>query len=87
MAKISSGLEQQLRAKPTETVDLIVRTHEDVTPHLDWLKTAGFQVKQQFRLVPGVAVSGPGQNALQLLNQGWVRSVELDGPVTTMSAG
>jgi hypothetical protein len=84
MAKISPELEQQFRAKPGETVDLIVRTQGEATPHLDWLAAAGLQVKQQFKLVPGVAISGSGQNALQLLNQDWVMSVELDAPVTTM---
>ena len=37
MAKIDRELEQQLRASPEETVDLIVRTRGDATPHLTWL--------------------------------------------------
>jgi hypothetical protein len=84
MAKIDRELEQQLRASPEETVDLIVRTQGDATPHLTWLASAGLRVKQQFKLTPGVAVSGSGQDALQLLSQDWVLSVELDAPVTTM---
>ena len=76
MAKIDRELEQQLRASPEETVDLIVRTRGDATP--------GLRVKQQFKLTPGVAISGSGQDALQLLSQDWVLSVELDAPVTTM---
>lgn len=84
MAKIDRELEQQLRASPEETVDLIVRTRGDATPHLTWLASAGLRVKQQFKLTPGVAVSGSGQDALQLLSQDWVLSVELDAPVTTM---
>ncbi len=84
MAKIDRELEQQLRASPEETVDLIVRTQGDPTPHLTWLASAGLRVKQQFKLTPGVAVSGSGQDALQLLSQDWVLSVELDAPVTTM---
>ena len=81
---MSPELEQQLRASPTEWVDLIVRTQGDSAPHIGWLSTAGLQVKQQFRLVPGVAVSGSGQDALKLLGQEWVLSVELDAPVSTM---
>lgn len=84
MAKIDRELEQQLRASPEETVDLIVRTRGDATPHLTWLASAGLRVKQQFKLTPGVAISGSGQDALQLLSQDWVLSVELDAPVTTM---
>jgi hypothetical protein len=84
VAKIDPQLQQQLKAKPDETFDLIVRTKGDADPHLAWLSSAGLQVKQQFRLTPGVAVSGCGQDALKLLNQDWVLSVERDAPVTTM---
>ncbi|MCP5015374.1 MAG: hypothetical protein GY938_08825 [Ketobacter sp.] len=83
MAKISSDLEQQLRSMPNQTVDLIVRTQGDATSHLEWLASVGLVVKQQFRLTPGVAVSGAGVNALKLLDQNWVHSVEVDGPVST----
>ena len=84
MAKISPELEQDLRARPDETVDLIVRTRGDATPRLEWLAAAGLEVTQQFKLVPGVAVSGSGQDALKLLTQDWVLSVETDQPVSTM---
>jgi hypothetical protein len=84
MAKIDPDLEQQLRANLDDEVDLIVRTKGDVSPHLSWLASAGLRVKQQYRLTPGVAVSGSGQAALQLLNQDWVLSIEPDAPVTTM---
>jgi hypothetical protein len=84
MAKIDPELEQQLNANPNESVDLIVRTQGDATPHLNWLAAAGLQIKQQFKLTPGVAVSCSGHNALKLLTQDWVLSVELDAPVTTM---
>ena len=84
MAKISPELEQQLRAEPNQTVDLIVRTRGDVSPRLDWLAAANLQVKQQFRLVPGVAISCSGQDALKLLTQDWVLSIEIDQPVSTM---
>jgi hypothetical protein len=84
MAKISPELEQQLKAMPNRTVDLIVRTDGDATPHLEWLASAGLQVKQQFRLSPGVAISSSGQDALKLLDQSWVVSVELDETVRTM---
>ena len=84
MAKISPELEQELKTRPTDTVDLIVRTRGDATPHLEWLAAAGLQVTQQFKLVPGVAISGSGQDALKLLTQDWVLSVETDQPVSTM---
>jgi hypothetical protein len=84
MTKIDPELERQLKAAPDQTVDLIVRTDGDPTPHLNWLASAGIQVKQQFRLSPGVAISGSGAAALKLLDQDWVKRIELDRPVTAM---
>lgn len=84
MAKISSALEHQLKNMPNRSVDLIVRTTEDVEPHLEWTKSVGLDVKQVFRLSPGMAVSGPGQAALKLVDQSWVVSIELDSQVKAM---
>jgi hypothetical protein len=84
MAQIDMELERQLKAMPNRGFDLIVRTDGDVTPHLNWLSAQGIQVKQQYRLSPGVAVTASGVDALKLLNQDWVKSIELDKPVTTM---
>ncbi len=81
MAKISPTFERQLRAAPDLVVDLIIRTAGPVAPHLKWLEAAGFRVKQQFRLSPGVALSGPGRDVLALLDQDWVVSIEPDAPV------
>ena len=83
MTKISAELKQQLTAMPNRSVDLIVRTQGDATPHLEWLASMRLQVKQQFKLSPGVAVSGTGADALNLLDQDWVISVEPDGPVVS----
>jgi hypothetical protein len=69
---------------PNRTVDLLVRTVGDATPYLDWLASANLQVKQQFKLSPGVAVSGSGQDALKLVDQAWVVSIELDASVKAM---
>jgi hypothetical protein len=81
MAKISAELEQQLKAKPEQPVDLIVQAHGDVTPHLAWLASAGLEVKRQYKLSPGVAVCGRGADALKLLDQAWVKQIQLDTPV------
>ena len=81
MAKINPELEQQLKAKPEHQVDLIVQAHSDVTPHLAWLASAGLEVKRQYKLSPGVAVCGRGADALKLLDQTWVKQIELDTPV------
>ncbi len=81
---ISNELEKQLKSNPDQMVDLIVRTQGEATPHLEWLAAAGLQVKQQFQLSPGVAVSGSGVSALKLVEQSWVISIELDQAVRAM---
>jgi len=86
MAKISSALKHQLKNMPNRSVDLIVRTTEEVEPHLDWTKSVGLEVKQVYRLSPGMAVSGPGEAALKLLDQSWVVSIELDAQVKAMGS-
>ena len=86
MAKITPALEQQLKNMPNRSVDLIVRTTGQAEPHVAWTKSMGLEVKQVYRLTPGMAVSGPGGAALQLLDQHWVVSIELDAPVQTMGA-
>ena len=84
MAQISNALKAQLKSMPNRKVDLIVKTYGDATPHLQWLASEGMDVSQQFRLSPGVAVSCTGADALKLLEQDWVKSVELDAPVQAM---
>jgi hypothetical protein len=85
MPAIKLELEQQLRRSPDQSVDLIIRTAGDATPHLEWLAAAGLRVSQQYRLVPGVALSGRGRDALKLLTQDWVLSVEVEGTMQVMS--
>jgi hypothetical protein len=84
MAKINSALEHQLKNMPNRSVDLIVRTTGDAEPHVKWARSVGLDVKQVYRLSPGMAVSGPGQAALKLVDQSWVVSIELDAQVKTM---
>ena len=55
MAKISSALKHQLKNMPNRSVDLIVRTTEEVEPHLEWTKSVGLEVKHVYRLSPGMA--------------------------------
>jgi hypothetical protein len=83
MAKIDPKLEQRLHDMPNRAFDLIVRTDGDPAPHLEWMAANGTEVRQVFKLSPGVAVSAPGRDALKLLAQDWVVSVELDETMRT----
>ena len=86
MDKIDSALRQKLAADPEQSVALIVRTDGDATPHRPRLAELGLQVGHQFRLVPGVSVTGPARAALSLLDEEWVIKIEEDRPVTTMQS-
>ena len=84
MDKIDSVLRRKLAADPEQPVALIVRTDGDPTPHLPRLAELGLRVGHQFRLVPGVSVTGSAGAALLLLDEEWVIKIEEDRPVTTM---
>ena len=84
MDKIDSALRQKLAADPEQSVALIIRTDGDPTPHLSRFAELGLKVGHQFKLVPGVSVTGLATAALQLLDEKWVLKVEEDQPVTTM---
>lgn len=84
MVRIDRELHQKLVADPKQSVALIVRTDGDPQPHLSRLAELGLQVGHQFRLVPGVSVTGTAGAALLLLEEKWVLKIEEDRPVTTM---
>ncbi len=84
MGKIDDALRRNLAADPERSVALIIRTAGDPTPHLPRLATLGLKVGHQFRLVPGVSVSGRAGAALSLLNEDWITKIEEDRPVKTM---
>ena len=81
MAKMNNELVQRLKSMPNNMVDLIVWTQGDATPHLEWLASEGLKVTREFKLKPGVAVTCSGADALKLLDQDWVMSVNEDEDV------
>ncbi len=84
MGKIDDTLRRTLAADPDRPVALIIRTTGDPTPHLPRLAALGLKVGHQYRLVPGVSVSGRAKAALSLLNEDWITKIEEDRPVKTM---
>lgn len=84
MVKINAELELQIRSMPDKIFDLIVRTYGDATPHLEWCREVNIEIKQQFRLSPALAVTCSGAAAVLLMEQEWVKSIELDQTVRTM---
>ncbi len=84
MGKMDNTLRQALAADPDRPVALIIRTAGDPTPHLPRLGELGLQVGHQFKLVPGVSVTGRARAALSLLDEDWITKIEEDRPVKTM---
>jgi hypothetical protein len=86
MSKIDRKLRQQLAAAPDQTVSLIVRTAGDPAPHLARLRELGMRVKRQFKLLPGVSVTGRAAAALSLSEESWILKLEEDRPISTARA-
>ena len=71
MDKIESSLQEKLAADPEQSVALIIRTDGDPTPHLPRVAELGLQVGHQFKLVPGVSVTGPAHRLQSSLSARW----------------
>jgi hypothetical protein len=82
MDKMDAALRNRLSAAPDAIVGLIVRTDGDPTPHLNRLGEMGLRVERQFRLLPGVSVTGRAGSALTLAQEAWVLKIEEDRAVS-----
>ena len=80
-AKLSTDLQRLLRTDATATDHLLLRvtavSHQAETAIL----AAGFQIHRKLTLVPTFAVSGPAGAVLDLVDQPWLISADLDRPV------
>lgn len=82
--KIDPKFEAKLCANPSARVAVIATTDgapSQVAPRAEAL---GLQVHRQFRLRQMLALQGPADAVLALLDEPSVLSVEEDRPVTTM---
>ena len=85
MDKMSAALESRLASVPHQAMDLIVRTQGDPEPFTARLQELGFSVRHRFRLLPGLAITGPAGRVSTLLDEDWIVSVEEDRPVAASS--
>ena len=76
---------QQIQQAPADTVDLLLRVREVGPVQRTAIEEAGFTIRHQTTLVPYFAISGPVGALESLLDEPWLVSVELDGPVTAMA--
>lgn len=82
--KIKTEFEKKLRADPLAQVAVIVTTDASPGEFVSRAEAIGLEVHRQYRLRHMLALRGPANAALALLDEPWVLSVEEDQPVTTM---
>jgi len=82
--KIKAEFEAKLRADPTTQVAVIVTTDGSPSEFAPRAEAVGLNVHRQYKLRHMLALRGPANAALALLEEPWVLSVEEDQPVTTM---
>jgi len=82
--KIKPEFEAELRADPSAQVAVIVTTGGSPGEFASRAEAMGLEVHRQYKLRHMLALRGPADAALALLDEPWVLSVEEDQPVTTM---
>lgn len=82
--KIKTEFEEKLRAGPTAQVAVIVTTDGPPGEFVPRAEAIGLKIHRQYKLRQMLALRGPANGVLALLDEPWVLFVEEDQPVTTM---
>ena len=83
--KASVALVKTWRADPQAKVSVIVHTEGVAEQHGETVARLGMTVGRVFRLTNTIAARGLACQVLDLLEQPWVRKIELDQQITTMN--
>lgn len=78
-------LRRELEQAPDSPVRVIVRVADRLETRQEAVEQLGLRVLRVLRLTSAMAVEGPGSAVLRLAAEPWVRSIERDRPVHTMS--
>jgi len=84
MVKIKAEFEQRLRADPSAPAAVIVAVDGSPSEFTPRVEEMGLEVHRQYKLRQMLALRGPADAALALLDEPWVLSVKEDQTVTTM---
>jgi len=84
MSNGSSELHKEWAEHPRKKVDLIVRVNGDLEERSAALEKRGAEVKYRFRLTDSLAIRCTGRVALALLDEPWVKRVQIDRPVKAL---
>ena len=82
--KIKAKFEKELRAEPSALVAVIATTDGSPGEFVSRAEAAGLKVHRQYKLRQMLALRGPANAVLALLEEPWVLFVEEDQAVTTM---
>ena len=82
--KASAALVQAWQADPQTQVSVIVHTEGFAEQYGETMADLGMTVGRVFRLTNTIAARGLAFQILDLLEQPWVRKIELDQQITTM---
>lgn len=82
--KMKARFEEKLRANPSAKVAVIVTTDGSPDEFAPRAEAMRLKVHRQYKLRHMLALRGPANAVLALLDEPWVLFVEEDQPVTTM---
>ena len=81
MATMERGLRERIERDPEAEYDVIVRTSGESEPVARFCAHSGMTIHREFKLVPGLAVTGKGRDLLTLAENPRVLSIEADREV------
>ena len=81
-ARVDDQLRHAILQAPGQQFRVIVRTESDPATLAEQCKLEGMEIHHQYRLVPGLALTGRGEALLMLADNPQVTNIELDQEVS-----
>lgn len=75
---------EQWQANPQACVAVIVHVNGNPKQYIQAMQALELTVERTFRLTQTMAVRGPAQHILELLESEWVTKIEPDQPITAI---
>jgi hypothetical protein len=81
MAHIGPRLAKEMKSHPVHSLALIVRVSGEMSVVEEHLVASGVTINRRLALIKGFAITATVEQIVQLNDQPWVLSIELDAPV------
>ncbi len=82
--KADEALVRRLKSFPEREFDLLLRVSPDARDAAAEVGKRGLEVRRRYRLIDALAVRASGKEALRLMEEPWVVSVEEDRDVQAL---